>query len=76
MSQNDDHRVGTEEGRPVLKRGGFLRRTLRRWGVFWLSDKVDAIFEYPLRRADDNPNDFLRPHLFGTVRGRNDGLDR
>ena len=75
MSQNDDHRVGTEEGRPDLKRGGFLRRTLRRWGVFWLSDKVDAIFEYPLRRSHDNRDNLLRCHLFGAFRGRDDGLD-
>jgi len=75
MSHNDDHRVGTEESRPDPERGGILRRTLRRWGVFWLSDKVDAIFRYPLRRDHDYRDNLLRPHLFGVIRGRDDGLD-
>jgi len=75
MLQNDDHRVGTEESRPDPERGGVLRRTLRRWGVFWLSDKIDAIFSYPLRRDYGHKDNLLRPHLFGVIRGRDDGLD-
>ena len=76
ISKNDDHGVGTEEGRSNTGWGGVLRRTLRRWGVFWLSDKVDAIFRYPLRRDYDHKDNLLRPHLFGVIRGREDGLDR
>ena len=75
MKSYDDHRVGTEESRPDPERGGILRRTLRRWGVFWLSDKIDSIFSYPLRRDYGHKDNLLRPHLFGVIRGRDDGLD-
>ena len=75
MKSYDNHRVGTEESRPASRWRRVLRCTLRRWGVFWLSDKIDAIFSYPLRRDYGHKDNLLRPHLFGVIRGRDDGLD-
>ena len=75
MSQNDDHRVGTEESRPDPERGGILRRTLRRWGLLRVSDQTDTADGYTTRRRDAVGDNLLRCHLFGTIERRSNGLD-
>ena len=76
MSHNDDHRVGTEESRPDSKWRRVLRRSLRRWGLLRVSDQTEPTHRHTPRRRDVVRDNLLRPHLFGVIRGRYDGLGR
>tara|TARA_R100000306_G_C4308536_1_gene108924 strand:- start:312 stop:536 length:225 start_codon:yes stop_codon:yes gene_type:complete len=73
---NDYNRISTEKGKPNSKWGRIFRSTFGRWRMFRVSDKADATNRYTPRCGDVVRDDLLRPHLFGVIRGRYDGLGR
>ena len=73
---NDNNRISTDKGRPDSKWRRVLRRSLRRWGLFRVSDQTNPTDRHTTRRRDAVRDNLLRPHLFGVIRGRYDGLGR